>query len=90
MPVTPAQYLGGSVVLTPEDIANMGAGSVVAIQKGLSSGTIEYHIGTRGARRYELEQYLKVLQFASNAAAAFGPDGSMSAIQTRRGVPCDV
>jgi hypothetical protein len=90
MPTLPAQYLSGSLILTPEIIAALGGGSVAAIAKGLSSGTIEYHIGSRGARRYDLDQYLKVLQFASNAAAAVGPDGTMSAIQSRRGVPCDV
>lgn len=90
MATLPAQYLSINGSLTPEDIAGLGAGSIVAIQKALSSGVEEYHIGSRGLKRHQLEQLLKVLQFASNAAAAISPDGSMSAIQSRRGVPCDV
>jgi hypothetical protein len=90
MPTLPAQYLSGSLILTPEIIAALGSSSVAAIEKALSSGVEEYAIGSRSLKRHQLEQLLKVLQFASNAAAAVGPDGTMSAIQSRRGVPCDV
>lgn len=90
MAILPAQYLVGSIGgLTPEDIANMGAGSIVAISKALASGTQEYQIGSRRLKRYELSQLLEALRFSQNAAAAISPDGSVSAIQSRRGVPCD-
>jgi hypothetical protein len=86
----PVQYssLAGSL-LTPEIVALLAGGSIVAIQKALDSGVKEYAIGSRSLNRYELEQLLKVLQFASNAAAAVSPDGTTSAIQSRRGVPTD-
>lgn len=87
----PVEYssLAGSL-LTPEIVALLAGGSIVAIQKALASGVEEYAIGSRSLKRHQLEQLLKVLQFASNAAAAIGPDGSVSAIQCRRAVPCDV
>ena len=89
-PATPVQFSVGGSLLTPEIIALLGTGSVTAIEKALSSGVEEYSIGSRSLKRHQLEQLLKVLQFASNAGAAMSPDGvSMSAIQSRRGVPTD-
>jgi hypothetical protein len=91
MATFPAQYLSGSIAgLTPEDIANMGASSVIAIQKALSSGVEEYAIGSRRLKRYQLSELLEALRFSQNAGAAISPDGTVSAIQSRRGVPCDV
>jgi hypothetical protein len=87
--VSPASVSVNGVVLTPDIIAGIADGSVTAIQKALSSGVEEYSIGSRSLKRHQLEQLLKVLQFASNAQAALAPDGTMSAIQSRRGVPCD-
>lgn len=89
-PLTPAQYETSLAGLTPEDIANMSGGAVIAIQKALSSGVEEYAIGSRRLKRYQLSELLEALRFSQNAAAAVSPDGSMSAIQSRRGVPCDV
>jgi hypothetical protein len=88
--VTPSQYATILDSLTPEAIADMASNASVAINKGLSSGTKEYHIGSRGLTRYDLDQYLKVLNYSRNAAASVSPDGSVSSIQSRRGVPCDV
>jgi len=87
MPIPTVQNVGG---LTPEIIASLGGGSVAAIEKALSSGVEEYAIGSRSLKRHQLEQLLKVLQFSLNSGASVSPDGSMSAIQTRRGVPCDL
>jgi hypothetical protein len=87
--VTTSPLAVNGIVLTPDIIAGIADGSVTAIQKALSSGVEEYSIGSRSLKRHQLEQLLKVLQFASNAQAALGPDGTMSAIQSRRGVPCD-
>lgn len=87
--VTTSPLSVNGIVLTPDIIAGIAEGSVTAIQKALSSGVEEYSIGSRSLKRHQLEQLLKVLQFASNAQAALGPDGTMSAIQSRRGVPCD-
>jgi hypothetical protein len=81
---------GGSLGLTPQDIAALASVSVTGLYKALSSGVEEYAIGDRSLKRHQLEQYLKVLAFTSNAAAAVSPDGSTSAIQSRRGIPCDV
>jgi hypothetical protein len=81
---------GGSVVLTPEVIAAIQIGGITALQKALSSGTVEYSIGGRSLKRHELDQIMNVVRFGMNSAAAISPDGSMSAIQSRRAVPCDV
>jgi hypothetical protein len=89
MPLLPVQYSLGVGGLTPEVIAALGGGSVAAIEKALSSGVEEYSIGSRSLKRHQLEQLLKVLQFSLNSGASVSPDGSMSAIQSRRGVPTD-
>ena len=88
VPATPAQFsVGGS--LLPADVIALGPGAVAAINKALSSGVEEYSIGSRSLKRHQLEQLLNVLRFSQNAGAAVSPDGSVSAIQTRRGVPTD-
>ena len=60
-----------------------------AMGKALASGVVEYHVGSRGLRRFTLKELQDLLTFWQNAAndAAQGP---MSAIQSRRAVPCDV
>jgi hypothetical protein len=62
---------------------------VVAIRKAVNSGTVEYHIGSRGLKRFSLKELQDLLAFWTNAAndAALGYS---SAIQTRRAAPCDV
>lgn len=81
---------GGSITWTPAIVEQYRAATLAAIQKVLSSGAQEYHIGSRGLKRLSLEDLRKLLEFWSNAASAIGPAGVVSAIQTRRGVPCDV
>lgn len=62
---------------------------VAAMNKVLTSGVEEYHVGSRGLKRLSLPDLQDLLVFWVNAAndAALG---ITSAIQTRRGVPCDV
>jgi hypothetical protein len=62
--------------------------TMAAINKVLTSGVEEYHVGSRGLKRLSLKDLMDYLQFWINAAndAALGYS---SAIQTRRGVPCD-
>ncbi len=60
-----------------------------AIVKALNSGTYEYHVGSRGLKRFTLRELQDMLGFWSNAAADAAL-GTYSAIQTRRAVPCDV
>ena len=81
---------GGSVSWTPAVVEEYRQATLDAIQKVLSSGAQEYHIGSRGLKRLSLENLRNLLEFWSNASAAISPNGSTSAIQTRRGVPCDV
>jgi hypothetical protein len=82
---------GGSIALTPEYIAAMQAATFEAIRKTLNSGVQEYHVGSRGLKRLSLKDLQDLFDYWRNAAGAISPDGiTMSAIQTRRGVPCDV
>jgi len=81
---------GGSIALTPDYIVAMQAATFEAIQKTLSSGVQEYHVGSRGLKRLSLKDLQDLFDYWRNAAGAIGPNGTMSAIQTRRGVPCDV
>ena len=81
---------GGSVTWTPAIVEEYRQATLAAIQKVLSSGAQEYHIGSRGLKRLSLEDLRKLLEFWSNASAAISPNATVSAIQTRRGVPCDV
>jgi hypothetical protein len=96
MPTPPVSFsfslpTGGSITgLTPEIIAAIQIGGVVALQKALDSGTVEYSIGSRSLKRHTLSEILEAIRFGMNSAAAISPDGSTSSIQTRRGVPCDV
>jgi hypothetical protein len=62
----------------------------LALQRAVQSGVVEYHIGSRGLKRFSLKELQDLLVFWTNAAndAASGLMGS--AIQTRRAVPCDV
>jgi len=60
-----------------------------ALMAALNSGVFEYHIGSRGLKRYSLKELEAVIQFWSNAAADAAL-GTYSAIQCRRAVPCDV
>jgi hypothetical protein len=61
-----------------------------ALARAINSGVVEYHIGSRGLKRFTLEELLKVLAFWRNecAVAALGVPGA--AIQSRRAAPCDV
>jgi len=53
-----------------------------------AGGVLEYHVGSRGLKRYTLADIQAVIQFWSNAAADAAL-GTYSAIQCRRAVPCD-
>ena len=52
---------GGSMALTPAIITEMQQATLAAIQKVLSSGAQEYHIGSRGLKRLSLEDLRKML-----------------------------
>jgi hypothetical protein len=62
---------------------------VAAMDKVLASGVQEYHVGSRGLTRLSLRDLQDLLVFWTNAANSAAL-GYSSAIQTRRGVPCDV
>ena len=62
-----------------------------AIRRATASGVVEYHIGSRGLRRFDLKELRELFAFWSNAAQDAMAMSSMgSAIQSRRAVPCDV
>jgi hypothetical protein len=60
-----------------------------ALRRAVSSGVASYNIGSRGLARFSLHDLQDLLTFWTNAAndALLGVS---SAIQCRRGVPCDV
>ena len=60
-----------------------------ALVAATNSGVLEYHVGSRGLKRYSLRELQDIIQFWSNAAADAAL-GTYSAIQCRRAVPCDV
>jgi hypothetical protein len=62
---------------------------VVALRKAIAGGTVEYHVGSRGLKRFTLKELQDLLVFWNNAAADAAL-GVSSAIQTRRAIPCDV
>lgn len=86
----PGTTAGGSIAWTPVLIEEARGATLDALMKVLASGVEEYHVGSRGLKRLSLEDLRKLLDYWTNAAAAIGPNGVVSAIQTRRGVPCDV
>ena len=61
-----------------------------AIRRATASGVVEYHIGSRGLRRFTLKELQDLYAFWSNAANDAAVAGMGSAIQSRRAVPCDV
>ena len=61
-----------------------------AIRKAVASGVVEYHIGSRGLKRFTLKELQDLFAFWSNAANDAAAEGVGSAIQSRRAVPCDV
>lgn len=61
-----------------------------AIRRATASGVVEYHIGSRGLKRFTLAELQELFKFWTNAANDAAVAGLGSAIQTRRGVPCDV
>lgn len=62
---------------------------LAAIQRALKSGVVEYHVGSRGLKRFTLGELQDALEFWIRSAddAALGIS---SAIQSRRAAPCDV
>jgi hypothetical protein len=59
-----------------------------AIQAALKSGVAEYHVGSRGLKRYGLAELQSMLEYwiaRANDALAGG-----SSMKCKRGVPCDV
>ena len=62
---------------------------LVALNRALESGVVEYHIGSRGLKRFTLKELQDYLTFWLNRQndAALGIAGS--SIQSRRAIPCD-
>jgi len=58
-----------------------------AIRKALSSGTQEYHIGSRGLKRYALSDLYKMLDYWREQIDDIQSGGT--SIKSRRIVPCD-
>jgi hypothetical protein len=56
----------------------------------MESGVVEYHVGSRGLKRFTLSDFQHAFEFWSNAANDALVAGLGSAIQSRRAVPCDV
>lgn len=82
---------GGSIIAyTPAQVAQALADALAAYHKAMASGTKSYHVGTRGLERISIPDILEAIKFWTNMQGAISPNGTMSAIQTRRGVPCDV
>lgn len=63
--------------------------AVAAYDRAIKSGVVEYHVGSRGLKRFTIQELLDAIKFWTNAAndAALG---ASSAIQSRRACPCDV
>ena len=63
--------------------------AIAAYDRALKSGVVEYHVGSRGLKRFTLKELLDAVNYWVNAAndAALG---ASSAIQSRRAIPCDV
>lgn len=60
-----------------------------AIRKLVAGGAVqEYHVGSRGLKRYSLDELQNLLKFWSNLADDALSGGS--AIKVRRAAPCDV
>ena len=59
---------------------------LAAMTKALASGVVEYHIGSRGLKRFTVKELQDLLLFCPNQlqAAIYG-----SSIICRRGVPTD-
>jgi hypothetical protein len=60
-----------------------------AIRRATASGVVEYHVGSRGLRRFSLKELQDLYAFWSNAANDAAVAGAGSAIQSRRVIPCD-
>jgi hypothetical protein len=61
-----------------------------AMRKCMASGGVqEYHIGSRGLKRYTLKDLQDLYAFWTNEANTC-MDFPPSSIQCRRGIPCDV
>lgn len=84
-PVPARPYVGWSVAYCIERRDAV----VAAIDRAVESGVAEYHIGSRGLKRFTLKELTDLLHFWMNAAndAAMGVAGS--SIQSRRAIPCD-
>lgn len=61
-----------------------------AIRKATISGVVEYHIGSRGLKRFTLAELQDSYAFWKNAAQDALAEGVGSSIQSRRAVLCDV
>lgn len=61
-----------------------------ALRRAAASGVVEYHIGSRGLRRFDIKELRELYAFWTNAANDAAVEGLGSAIQSRRAVPCDV
>jgi hypothetical protein len=61
-----------------------------ALRRSVASGVVEYHIGSRGLKRFTLKELQDLFAFWKNAANDAMAAGFGSAIQTKRAVPCDV
>jgi hypothetical protein len=61
-----------------------------ALRRAAASGVVEYHIGSRGLRRFDIKELRELYAFWSNAANDALTEGLGTAIQSRRATPCDV
>jgi len=80
----------GSVIVDLEYCLIARSEVAEALRKAVASGVVEYHIGSRGLKRFTLKELQDLFAFWSNAANDAAAVGLGSAIQSRRAVPCDV
>jgi hypothetical protein len=60
-----------------------------ALRKAAASGVVEYHIGSRGLKRFSVAELKDLYAFWKNEAQNVALEGLGSSIQSRRAVPCD-
>jgi hypothetical protein len=60
-----------------------------AMRKAMQSGVAEYHVGSRGLKRYTLKELQDLYAFWTHEASTNEGDPA-SSIKCKRGIPCDV
>jgi hypothetical protein len=61
-----------------------------ALRRAAASGVVEYHIGSRGLKRFTVAELKDLYAFWKEELQNVLLEGAGSSIQTRRAVPCDV